>query len=115
MPKGAAVSTESRCSDEISCVVSVWSSGGNNRHFARREYMDFWIELRMYAGAAISVFTAVLCGASFVHLEAGMIVVEVVGGLFNIGVALLGTGLMILMTASIVEGVKEWVEDLADR
>lgn len=44
-----------------------------------------------------------------------MIVVEVVGGLFNIGVALLGTGLMILMTASIVEGVKEWVEDLADR
>ena len=75
--------------------------------------MDFWTELRMYAGAALAIVAAVLCGASFVHLEAGLMVLSLFGFLLSIGVALLFTGAMIILSVGVVEAIKEWIEDLA--
>jgi hypothetical protein len=71
--------------------------------------MEFWSELRIYSAACLSICTAVLCGASIAHPEAGMIF------LFNFGLGLAATGLVLLGTAYLVEAIKRWVESLSER
>lgn len=75
--------------------------------------MGIGLELRMYAGAVIAIFAAVLCGAGISHVEAIMVVFEALGFLWSLSLACIGVGVVGLLYLKLVELVKSCVEYLA--
>ncbi len=74
--------------------------------------------LGMYAAALFAILFFPAVGGLLVSMEAGLMIlealIELFGNLFNLGAAVIGTGLMFLFAAGVVQGVKEWAEKLGD-